>query len=1024
MYGRNGERTPGYDPIPARDENLDLGDGLILDPGWDDAPIEVDSGVLDLSQKLRLELTYSEFTEFAVRLGFEGEFSFEHREYLREIYDCDENEILLLNARQTEKCCVETQPVLLHDGSVRPMAEIEEWDLVPSLGSASTVSVGRVSWKSDRFKRPCVAIETRQGHKAKVGKDHPIRQWNRWTPAGLLKRGDRIAVVRRAGEFTGCIILRDAEVEFIAFMIGDGSCAGNCRFTQSFGPVLDRFLAVCFELNIPGRLLKERSRHVAEYNLRLPARAFLHSAGLWGKHSRDKSCPPWVWQLDRRQTALFLNRLWSTDGSVKRVTNRKIYNLVYGTTSKALAYEVQCLLWKFGIPTRIRIQTPKAYLGTRRRSYLVRVETQAGVRKFLLEIGALGKTEEFPPPDHIENNNRDTYPKELNLEINRLCGSRSPRQQSRLHRLPAYPLTKRKLAKYIAYFRSRPDVPNRETADIEAHLDTDLFWDEVVSVRSIGEQWCRDITVADTNSFVVGGIITHNSTSHGNWMLCSGIFHPGIRCLYVSPSDPQTKMFSFERVRSVLSSSPRLARYANRANLSVYNIPLLNGSLLLMRSCYLSADRVRGIRADRIIIDEYQDILTENTPVIRECSFHAPAEIRRFRYSGTPKTFDNPINRLWERHSTMTELVFPCRAHGTPNKPWTWHWNVIRERNIGLHGLICDRCGGPLDQRDPDATWADTAPKARERKVRGYHISQPITPMAHRTPEDWQELLIKRERYSRAKFSNEVMGESYDFGTKPFNESDFIQAQVQGWHMTPEQLERMILHSKTTPVFAGIDWGGADVTKKTMSTSYTVVSLATYAPELAGDRLFVFYWHRFTGQDEDKEIQLRKIYDLLRAYGVRFTIADYGMGGTQNDYLVRRFGLNRYARMQYVGKQQGRIVWRSKLGWFTAYKTAVCNDIINAVKKGKIAFPDWRAFAEPYGQDMLNLLAEYNERKDETMYIHHADCTVDSFHSLVYSISASLREFPRGDITSLTIDTEIEHGIVMEHPATGEPYIP
>src|SRR6185369_4131171 len=87
------------------------------------------------------------------------------------------------------------------------------------------------------------------------------------------------------------------------------------------------------------------------------------------------------------------------------------------------------------------------------------------------------------------------------------------------------------------------------------------------------------------------------------------------------------------------------------------------------RECFqangLIVHNCRGIPADFILIDEFQDILLENIPVIEECASHS--EHKLFCYSGTPKSMDNAIEYYFSRFSTQNEWVVPCRAHGTPN---------------------------------------------------------------------------------------------------------------------------------------------------------------------------------------------------------------------------------------------------------------------------------------------------------------------------------------------------------------------
>lgn len=554
--------------------------------------------------------------------------------------------------------------------------------------------------------------------------------------------------------------------------------------------------------------------------------------------------------------------------------------------------------------------------------------------------------------------------------------------------------------------------------------ETKLFVRRDMPMSFEGREYLREPYDVDaTEVLMFQARQTEKSTTLANKLVTFSVMWNGLRALYVSPSDRQTKTFSFERIRNVLLSSPSIAAYVNKGTLSVYDNPLLNGSLIKLRSAYLSADRVRGDRGDVIALDEYQNLLQDNIPVILECAFHAEIQWRRFLYGGTAMTMDNPIQKLWKQ-SSMTELMFPCRKHGLPNSPWTWHWFPITLECIGKDGLICPKCGGSILWNDPQATWVDTAPEKRE--FRGYHIPQPVTPMCHRVApngkRDWDQLLLKIKRYPRAKLHNEVFCESFDYGSKPITETELIASQVSGWTMSPEQLMQAMQMSGE-PVYAGIDWGGKEEDRGLAAsggTSYTVITLGCYflAPDAQAGKFFEFYWHRFTGREEDPELQLSRIYDLLRGFNVRMAVCDYGMGHYQNKWLISHLGPARVVRLQFAGKQNaGKLVWRPKLGWYTGHKSAVCSDYISAIKERKILLPEWTSFANPYGEDFTNLRGEYNARMNETRYINHAGSTVDSFFSGLYCLVASMRDYPRPDITSLVVDYEDADPMALEDPS-------
>jgi hypothetical protein len=81
------------------------------------------------------------------------------------------------------------------------------------------------------------------------------------------------------------------------------------------------------------------------------------------------------------------------------------------------------------------------------------------------------------------------------------------------------------------------------------------------------------------------------------------------------------------------------------------------------------------------------------------------------------------------------------------------------------------------------------------------------------------------------------------------------------------------------------------------------------------------------------------------------------------------------------------------------HRSEVMSAIFNAIKRGNVfEFPRWAEFNDPYGQDMLNIFSEYNEKLRMIQYGHTAGKTDDTFHSILYCFLASMVMRPRPDI--------------------------
>lgn len=486
---------------------------------------------------------------------------------------------------------------------------------------------------------------------------------------------------------------------------------------------------------------------------------------------------------------------------------------------------------------------------------------------------------------------------------------------------------------------------------------------------------------------------SEKSTLLGNKSLAYCCIHNSFNVLYVSPSNQQTKTFSQDRLREPMETSPVLKSWTtSKLSDSVFTKKFLNRSQITLRYAYHNADRTRGIPADLILLDEIQDILTDNIPVIEECAFSSPYKF--FIYSGTPKSFDNPIEKYWSDYSTQNEWVIPCDCKGGEAGRY---WNVVGEENIGKEFLICANCGNRIYPDHKDAQWAMmNASILKSDRIKepfeGYRLPQLVVPWV-----EWSNILHKYNTLNRATFFNEVMGLSFDSGTRPLTRQDVIDNCRPEVVMTQECLNsiRSGLGS-ASPVYMGVDWSGGS-----SEHSYTVVTLGAYM----NDRFQIFYIHRFEGAETEPAHQLEIIEKLIRYWNVSLIGVDYGGGFFPNDHLQRKFGKEKIVKYQY-SQPAMKVKWAPELSHYLVHRTEVMSDIFSAIKRRNVlAFPAWEYFQEPFGNDMLNIFSEYNEQQRQIQYKKAPDMTDDSFHSILLCFLVSMIRQPRFDVLNPTQKT-------------------
>ena len=248
-------------------------------------------------------------------------------------------------------------------------------------------------------------------------------------------------------------------------------------------------------------------------------------AGQLASDPAGNSVPAAFFSAPRSQVALFLRHLWGSGGCISwDVAGESC--VYYVSSNRRLIDDLARLLLRFNVMTRIA----EVRGGRARRCYRLVVDSPEDQLRFLdgIEVpGAGGRMAELARKRHSQARDAAGAAPVPGEVWDRLRGA-----------MEGGPARFRDTEAAIRAVRGRPSyygsegwgpghdtlvkgAPGRQPlaqvatilddADLEMVATNDVFWDQVASVESLGEQPVYDATVPGTHNFVANGISLHNS---------------------------------------------------------------------------------------------------------------------------------------------------------------------------------------------------------------------------------------------------------------------------------------------------------------------------------------------------------------------------------------------------------------------------------------------------------------------------------------------------------------------------------
>lgn len=268
-------------------------------------------------------------------------------------------------------------------------------------------------------------------------------------------------------------------------------------------PSLAAALGTAPEELVPDGLREERN----------PLRRWLEDLGIWGCGAAAKFVPARVFTLARPLLATFLNRLFATDGWATVLASGQA-QLGYASASERLARQVQHLLLRFGIVGSLRRREVK-YRGGRRTAWQLEVTDSRSIRMFADEIGIFGKEPAVEGcVEAIESRryqtNRDLVPADVWSWIAEEKGGESWASLGRRAGIAGW-TNLHVGTRAITRDRLRSPGTALGSRRLLDWAESDVYWDEVVSIEPMGIKQVYDLTIPGTHNFVANDVCVHNT---------------------------------------------------------------------------------------------------------------------------------------------------------------------------------------------------------------------------------------------------------------------------------------------------------------------------------------------------------------------------------------------------------------------------------------------------------------------------------------------------------------------------------
>ncbi|MEM7536350.1 MAG: DNA polymerase III subunit alpha [Chloroflexota bacterium] len=382
---------------------------------------------------------------------------------------------------------------------------------------------GAVSAVMDNGVKPVYRLTTALGRTIEATANHPFYTFSGWRLLEELAVGDQIATPRMV-PVEGQNEWPEHELIALGHLLAEGNlCHPASVYYYSQDPEQrDDYVraAETFEnVECSVAIHKETfSVYAKRIDRKVPPGivSWAKEIDIWGKNALEKEIPSGVFTLRNTQIGLLISRMWEGDGHI----NSSDRSLFYATSSERLARQLQHLLLRLGIISRLR--TVEFAYKEGRIGYQLFITGNENIANFRNAIGI-----HFISDDRkhrldklvLENPVHSTVKDVIPVPIKGVVRAAKERSGVTWKQMNAdCGVAQREFYPTGASTKSgftRPIIQRLadyfEDDILSKYAQSDVYWDRITQIEYVGEKQTYDLEVPNTHNFIANDILVHNS---------------------------------------------------------------------------------------------------------------------------------------------------------------------------------------------------------------------------------------------------------------------------------------------------------------------------------------------------------------------------------------------------------------------------------------------------------------------------------------------------------------------------------